>query len=1546
MTKPNKFSSKLWLIVISFVVVLGILEVVFWFYAGPILNGVIHRVVYKATDSLYRVNFEKVHIDLLHNDIYIKDFKLIPDTSLDKDQNLYRIEFDTLSLKSFRLLAFVLKHNFSLQELDVISPKVYFYSYKKKIIDTLSIDTSSPATYQIVSQDFVGASLKYLSGIKIGRIKIVNGEFGFLKKLRNTFNARRVTFTLYDFDVNRQNYKQKSLFIKDFDVSIEDYMLNLANYQRLKAKELLINSKSKTIVFVDTRLFPYKQIDSLNQFDVFAKKILLKGADFQDIYLNQKVDIDSVIIDGLSASYFNRVHNTKKQLTLRTPYQIYLLLKDRLRYVKLNYLAINKAQLYKYTANNSFAQSTIGGLTVHLYNVLIDSAAALAPDRFFFAKNFYVHIDNYSSLMRDGIHVMAARFLSIDSRKKLLIAKDFSLLPRHIKSFHNLKGKVLNTITAKELKITNFDLIKIYHSGDIQLGRVTLVNPIVKIENYGRKRKSSELYTIRGMVSNLLDKLSIQEFSILNANYNFSRFSDKSYLILRGKMDFSLTKFLLNFKRLDSKEAVNFDSFKLKFYDLSFDNSKSIHLLNVDSLILNTKNNAFIIKNLSLIPKINSDSLLREYGRSLKLKLFLPKLVISGFDVRKYWLDNDLDFKYLKISEPKIKIFSYPELSNNQQKAKLRDTIRYKAATKIVDIATQSIFDMYQAFPQIDSATYHLMKRKLAALDSLQNVAVNLVYLVNIPASQINLKDTTAKNTGQIVDIFSEIVNRLKYTRNVDSVWNYGLAKLLFIRRRMYKPILRFYELVQPLKGVIRQISTDSMMLQQADLKFIQNYNGRSFTLFNNEMSLYLYGFYLNPDSIQSCQNKLLCSDNIKLVVRNYNLRFSDSVHHLLVNRIVLNTLDSSINLKNITIWGDSTKRAVPWLLTTVIPDVQLKRVDYKKLLDSNKLYVKELDMPSGFIHFYLRQKKAGKKQQLKSNLFVLPSFLNKIRIDDLNFSKLAIHYQVKKKDIDFYTKLTANFKNFYVDSILRFRVDSLPISFWSFRLKDINFTTPKLSVSLDTLSVDCNGNIGTRKLNLTSGKSQVLLQKFDVFDINWKKLYESKYLETRKIQLISPKIYVFSQTKTKKNNSIDLKEFSLYPKIKSFLKVISLDTIELKDLKYYTLSDSLSNVSLAVYGFYLDSLVSIDSPGLFYSKNIVLEVKNFYRLVSPLYSLAFKRMNVDLAKKQVLVDSLTFHSIFDTATFMSLQKWDATLTNLYVKHFTVNLIQWDSLLFSKHLITKSIFINGLDLYTYYDDSKPHNYSKRIPHFTERLMKAPIPVDINSLILRNANIVYEEKHPNYKRPGHIELNNMNLLLTNITNNPKSQNEYLNLRLSALLENQANLSILGFLKLDTLGYPFKFYGVMGPTDLKIFNPFLIYAANLQIDSGNLSKAEFVMTGWDSLALGKFKASYKDLDIRVLAPNPDFNPKPRRFLSFVANVLVRKENPKYGIFYKTGTIAYIHDNSYSDIHFWIKALLSGVKSVVLFENKRKYKQINLLRREYLLKRKSAENLSQHR
>ncbi len=1470
------------------------MQIIFWFWAEPLLKDPINRFVRKKTDSLYHVDFSQLRINFITRSFELHDFRLIPDSLNPRKKNLLYVSLKDFEIKNLNFFYLLLRRSLKIQSIIFNNPQIELINYSKKSEKR----SSTPASYQVVKQQILSQVLTFTNEISVHELSIRSGKLDFLQELKgHNFTAQSVTLILHDFHVSKQNLGQKSLFARDFEIIINKYKIRLNQWHQLESDKLIISSGQKTIRLINSLIHPIKLSDSVTNIFARIDLISLKDIDFEDIYLKNNLAARTLNISGPSITIYNlpRPDTSRKKIDLLSP------IKTFFHTTAVDSLNLYGARIKLYSSIRSAlpllevrdASVTAHNLRITQNTNSIDKALG----------NIKAHISSVSTKIIKRSHLLNVRDINFNYKSHTISTGKITLLP-----LPGTRATSLLNLYLDNIRLKGFDIQTL--KTNPHLGILTLGNGKITLTQLSRPQKKQ----------NNIPNLAIDELNIADIRLELKQLYDRSQTIA-GNLHIQGTDMAVGNKA--RQQNFKFNSLNLRLTNFSQLDPENIQNLSFDTLLVSSHTKKIQIKGLSIDLNPGADSLLKAKHKSLIYKIYTPALTINRVDLRQALFDKKIIIDSLVLNNPRINFYSYPEIASDTFNIQIRKLIREKRAKELVDIASQTIFDMYQLVNSFTDTTYKDFKHRSELVDSIESFAMNMIFNIHIPGSKINLQDTTAHNIEQIFTIASYSIRTIAFGTDPDSSFITAIEKIDYIRRKSEKKFFNLQELAYSLMNKLNLIHVGSVILDNAALTLTQKFPDKQTTIFKNLITINLTNFHLDPEFSTTCKNHLLCSDNIRVDIKNYTLNLPDSVHTLEFNHLDINTQDSTIILSDVYINADTTcpqARLVPVYINSYIPNIILSNIDIHRLIDSNILDINNVLITKSFFHLKVKNKTGNTVTSARG--IRIP--LKQIIIHNIIAPQNAL--RLNSPSLDAYTVADFLSTQFSMDSSTN-ALDLLSHSFARtiFLRTKINIKSGP-QIKCQDLYLDSKGKIWSGHLQLNLSDSLKLTwDSLFVKHIDLVTLLDSHKLEATYLYLKHPYYYSLANTqkKAKPVTSIDL-----YSIIKDFLESVTIDTSSIDELELNTPSVIYNNISLRIKRLHIDSTTTIDTPELFYCQNIVFELHDFQRQVSLFYTTGFKSLKADISQQQITLTDFYYKPTVTIEEFQKLIEWRQTYTDFSAHTLEIKNINWLQLLTKQALQASVVKIKDFNLYAFIDRGIKHDYSHIKPHFVDLVLKSPIPLDINNIILQNGNITYEEKAPDNQKPGHIELNKTYIILSNVKTNLKPP-EQIRLRVSGLIQNKGKISLYAYFNPDTIKYKFRIYGQIGQMNLADLNPFLIYSANLKVKSGHLQKAEFLINGSDSIATGVFKATYHNLVIEVLKPGGEIQPQKRKLLSFAANLIARRNNPQLGLFYKIGYIAYIHDRSFSDIKFWIKALISGAKSLILFENKKELKKIYRLK-----------------
>lgn len=643
---------------------------------------------------------------------------------------------------------------------------------------------------------------------------------------------------------------------------------------------------------------------------------------------------------------------------------------------------------------------------------------------------------------------------------------------------------------------------------------------------------------------------------------------------------------------------------------------------------------------------------------------------------------------------------------------------------------------------------------------------------------------------------------------------------------------------------------------------------------------------------------------------------------------------------------------------------VGLTGINLFKIIKGQQLVVKTVSIgPSKII---LDQSLFNKNDSTKAVLGHLNIPFKKIAIDRIQFEKMDTWLQS-----DSYNKLmlkgniTLESVQFLLNNPATFHLDNIRGTFSQFAypvfhahrvilLKDVIIDSKKEIVQADSLQMaPLNNNkvtpnntsslggfalniesVKISKINirdlLSTEKSTEPSSKPDFLSVKLKglRMFNTKHLYRESVlcplllltgvhftgnrifmnelKFVRPEIKLTSSSPDKKNDEI-IKEL---PDLPGPFKNLSFKKISLSQMRILLHGRLLLKGDLAVEGAGIgNSRQSANSSFHFSAIQCNLSDIN-YSLSNVYYRIHIKGLLADTRKELLRIDSIQLipqysKFEFDKKLGHQADRIEATIGQIEI--LKLNIGQ----LIHKKLFADKVIINGSHFYIFRDRRLPRPLKKE-PMINDYLKKIPYQVRIHTFRLNNSNVLYEEFPKDGTQSGILKIGKMNLTMSPVLNHPyKNDPSYSEMNVKGVLMDagtiQANIRLL------FRGNTSYIKGFIRGLDLSKLNSSAENLGKFHIESGLLNELDFHFTATEKKATGEIIGEYHNLVIDKLTSKRGKKKIAKVPSFFLKHLIIPKNKDKsMNVSRRTGKISYDRDPTRFMSYYFLKALLSGIRS----------------------------------
>ena len=436
--------------------------------------------------------------------------------------------------------------------------------------------------------------------------------------------------------------------------------------------------------------------------------------------------------------------------------------------------------------------------------------------------------------------------------------------------------------------------------------------------------------------------------------------------------------------------------------------------------------------------------------------------------------------------------------------------------------------------------------------------------------------------------------------------------------------------------------------------------------------------------------------------------------------------------------------------------------------------------------------------------------------------------------------------------------------------------------------------------------------------------LYFKNKLNIGRITLSAPSLQVsFQINHTKDTVAKDSR--TVWQKISKSLKLIHVNEIFLNDVnfKYKDYSgekvaiSELKEMNLKATDLLIDSATQTDRSRLLYCSDITTELYNYTgRSANGLYTYTVKSAKLSTKTSKLNIQGLVLLPVKPTKFFdnSKADRFTLRLDSLQVNRF-------DFLTYHKYhsFNAANILLSDGTVSVYSNPNSDEKKTDKVitfPHVAINKIKAAFNVD--TLTIRQINVLYNEFSKKSNKTGTISFNNTTGRLINITNNKDSLKKHniTTASLTTLFMERGRLNLSFVFNLTDPQNSYSYKGRLGAFDLPRVNQATMPLAMVKITSGKVKSLDFNLHASNKITTGQVSLLYNDLNVNLLRSDTDNGYSKKTLASMFANSLVISHNnpDKPGETPRSSAVLFSRPANFPFFKTLWQALLSGIKPCV--------------------------------
>jgi hypothetical protein len=524
---------------------------------------------------------------------------------------------------------------------------------------------------------------------------------------------------------------------------------------------------------------------------------------------------------------------------------------------------------------------------------------------------------------------------------------------------------------------------------------------------------------------------------------------------------------------------------------------------------------------------------------------------------------------------------------------------------------------------------------------------------------------------------------------------------------------------------------------------------------------------------------------------------------------------------------------------------------------------------------------------------------------------------------------LTAKWKPILTEK-LKDGVYNRSFNLYKLDFKDVSFNLLTGSVALHEVSLRPDTAVYNqwKALDLAPANIfEVKVKKLQLSRIALLTAYFKREIAMNAVILENPSIHMIHY-QVKRRPELAGKTPTLYEMISNRIRSIDINAIRIIDADFDYIDgetaksmNSVKHLSVQVKDFLVDSLSQFDTTRYYYAKDIGFELTG-YRALSKdkMYTMKVDTLKGSAVGQSLSITGFQMIPMYPDLPFSNHYTYGKDRYDLLFHKISFRGIDFSKLNSEGSIHAKALTIGPAKVNIFVNRGlpPPPNFDKvrNFPHVA--LKRLPLPVLMDTVLLKDIDVAYTEYNPISQQRGTVYFQNLGGNILNLTNDTVQlgKNNHAVANLYALVMKTSKIAVQIDFNLTDKHAAFHFKGNVGPMDMRVLSPMAKGMGLVELESGQLQGAGFDMQANAKGAYGKVSFLYNDLKIKLLKEGDDGEPaKKKGLLSFLANgLLIKDDNPVKGEAPRTAKVVFQRTPAASFFNLMWKSFFLGMREIV--------------------------------
>ncbi|WP_339924929.1 hypothetical protein [uncultured Cyclobacterium sp.] len=661
----------------------------------------------KLSDNLHLFVADKILIDTKKDLLHVDGFKLKPFSPeavlplLDKygRTTVLDIEIPEFSATGVDINQAYFQEKLFIRHIDIPSPSIHWTKY---------ITKDKRKQEKLERGDILELVTNYFKVISVDSLSTDKGSFTY----ENFANGEFRSFAENDISVKVKNFyldenidpsANRTLFSDEVDVNLNNYLFNIASGKySIVAGRIGFNSAREEINTFNVKLMPNKDLKAKVSIEASFPDLSFSGVDLEAFLFDNTLALTKLKFSDAEVSLSINRDFSKGKANADTTKKKSRNLPKTIDVIKIDsILATNGTfNVANYQEGNDL-QLINTGINIAIADFLLDSTRLSQGDIASFFSTMALDVDDFSLALKDSVHTVTFSKIELDSREEEILIENVNVVPKSHPE--NLKGPIINAHIPK-ITINTRSLTSFQKTGVLDVSLLQLTDPEVKLylnkdepaivmppkEEKEVTRKILESILVRNF------KLKGGSFALIDKTDTTSERAFNNLRLILSDLNFDFTQ-----KQTFSSDFFFNDDFRFEFKDYVLNLSDSLNQVSIGKLMVST--DKLVLDEVRFSPRVGRFAYARVKGKQTDaMELFVPKIIIDGFNLQKFISEEKLEAVTMKLKSPQLEVFRDKRIEEDTSVFKMMPQQLMELSSQIVEIDTLIVDNglvTYREFP-------------------------------------------------------------------------------------------------------------------------------------------------------------------------------------------------------------------------------------------------------------------------------------------------------------------------------------------------------------------------------------------------------------------------------------------------------------------------------------------------------------------------------------------------------------------------------------------------------------------------------------------------------------------------------------------------------------------------------------------------------------------------------------------------------------------------------------------------------------------------------